>query len=124
MPVYIVSSSRSTLGCIIPKKMGLASNHVSWIATQGNDVWFASKEDGVSRFDKVTGEWTLYKQADFLVDNDVRDITRDADGNLWIATVSGISIYHPQTRSWEIISKEDGLPTPYVTRIDVSVSSA
>ena len=102
------------------KEDGLASNHVSWIATQGDDVWFASKEDGVSRFDKVTGVWTLYKQADFLADNDVRDITRDADGNLWLATVSGISIYQPQTRSWEIISKEDGLPTPYVTRIDVA----
>ena len=99
---------------------GLASNHVSWIATQGNDVWFASKEDGVSRFDKVTGEWTLYKQADFLADNDVRDVTRDADGNLWLATVSGISIYQPQTRSWEIISKEDGLPSPYITGIDVA----
>ena len=44
--------------------------------TQGDDVWFASKEDGVSRFDKVTGEWTIYKQADFLADNDVRAITR------------------------------------------------
>ena len=102
------------------KADGLASNHVSWIATQGNDVWFASKEDGVSRFDKVTGEWTLYEQADFLVDNDVRDITGDAAGNLWMATVSGISIYNPATNSWEIISKEDGLPTPYVTRIDVA----
>ena len=101
------------------KADGLASNHVSWITTQGNDVWFASKEDGVSRFDKVTGEWTLYKQADFLADNDVRDITRDTDGNLWLATVSGISIYQPQTRSWEIISKEDGLPSPYVTKVDV-----
>ena len=101
------------------KADGLASNHVSWVATQGNDVWFASKEDGVSRFDKVTGEWTLYKQADFLADNDVRDITRDVAGNLWMATVAGISIYQPQTRSWEVISKEDGLPTPYVTRIDV-----
>ena len=102
------------------KADGLASNHVSWITTQGNDVWFASKEDGVSSFDKVTGEWTLYKQADFLADNDVRDIMRDADGNLWLATVSGISIYQPQTRSWEIISKEDGLPSPYITRIDVA----
>ena len=78
-----------------------------------------AKEDGASRFDKVTGEWTLYKQADFLADNDVRGITRDAEGNLWMATVSGISIYNPLTRTWEIISKEDGLPTPYVTTIDV-----
>ena len=106
------------------KTDGLASNHVSWITTQGNDVWFASKEDGVSRFDKVTGEWTLYKRADFLVDNDVRDITLDADGNLWMATVSGISIYQPQTRIWEIISKEDGLPSPYVTSIDVASQSS
>ncbi len=102
------------------KADGLSSNHVSWITTHGNDVWFASKEDGVSRFDKVTGEWTIYKQADFLADNDVRAITPDTDGNLWIATVSGISIYAPQTRNWETISKEDGLPTPYITSILVS----
>ena len=99
---------------------GLSSNHVSWITTQGNDVWFGSKEDGVSRFDKVSGEWTIYKQADFLVDNDVRNIARDPDGNLWMATVAGISIYAPQTRNWEIISREDGLPTPYVTSIHMS----
>ena len=102
------------------KADGLSSNHVSWITTQGNDVWFGSKEDGVSRFDKVSGEWTVYKQAEFLADNDVRYITRDADGNLWLATVAGISIYSPQTRSWEIISRKDGLPTPYVTSIHIS----
>ncbi len=102
------------------KADGLASNHVSWITTQGNDVWFASKEDGVSRFDKISGEWTIYKQADFLADNDVRYVTRDPDGNIWTATVAGISIYSPKTRNWEIISKEDGLPTPYVTSIHIS----
>lgn len=102
------------------KTDGLASNHVSWIETQGNDVWFASKEDGVSRFDKVTGEWTRYKQADFLADNDVRHITRDAEGSLWMATASGISIYTPSTRSWETVAKEDGLPSPYVTAVDVT----
>lgn len=101
------------------KADGLTSNHVSWITTQGNDVWFASKEDGVSRFDKITGQWTQYKQADFLADNDVREITRDPDGNLWMATVSGISIYNPSTHGWEIISKEDGLPTPYITTVNV-----
>ena len=93
---------------------------MSWIAIQGNEVWFASKEEGVSRFDKVSGEWTIYKQADFLADNDVRAIARGADGNLWLATVAGISVYSPQTRSWEIISKEDGLPTPYTTSILIS----
>ena len=102
------------------KADGLSSNHVSWITTQGNDVWFGSKEDGVSRFDKVSGEWTIYKQADFLVDNDVRNIARDPDGNLWMATVAGISIYAPQTRNWEVISREDGLPTPYVTSVYIS----
>ena len=105
------------------KTDGLASDHVSWITIQGNDVWFASKEDGVSRFDKVSGEWTIYKQADFLADNDVRYLTRDPDGNLWLATVAGISIYSPQTRNWEIISKEDGLPTPYITAINFTSQS-
>ncbi|MXV82410.1 hypothetical protein F4X88_15990 [Candidatus Poribacteria bacterium] len=102
------------------KADGLSSNHVSWITTQGNDVWFGSKEDGVSRFDKVSGEWTIYKQGDFLVDNDVRNIARAPDGNLWMATVAGISIYSPQTRNWEIISREDGLPTPYITSVYIS----
>ena len=102
------------------KADGLSSNHVSWITTQGNDVWFGSKEDGVSRFDKVSGEWTIYKQADFLVDNDVRNIARAPDGNLWMATVAGISIYSPQTRNWETISREDGLPTPYITSVYIS----
>ena len=102
------------------KADGLTSNNVSWITTQGNDVWFASKEDGVSQFDKVSGEWTNYKQADFLADNDVRDIKRDPDGNLWIATVAGLSIYSPSTKTWEVISKEDGLPTPYIMSVDVT----
>ena len=102
------------------KADGLCSDNVSWITTQGNDVWLASKEDGVSRFDKVTGEWTNYKQADFLADNDIRDITLDDDGNLWIATVSGISIYTPETKTWEVISKQNGLPTPYVMSVHVS----
>ena len=78
----------------------------------------------MSRFDKVTGKWTIYKQADFLADNDVRAITRDTDGNLWIATVAGISVYTPQTGRWEIIAKEDGLPTPYVTSVFISRQSS
>ncbi len=99
---------------------GLASNNVSWITTQGNDVWFASKEDGISRFDKVTGEWAIYTQADFLADNDVRDIAQDDTGKLWIATVSGLSVYSPDEQTWDVISKEDGLPTNYVMSVNVT----
>ena len=105
------------------KKDGLASDHVTWITVQDNDVWFGSKEDGASRFDKVSGEWMIYSQADFLADNDIRDIARDADGNLWMATVAGISIYRPQTHSWEIISKEDGLTTPYIMSMHIESRS-
>jgi len=43
------------------KKDGLAHNNVISIAVDGNRVWFGTNR-GLSRYDKVTGGWTIFTQ--------------------------------------------------------------
>ena len=59
-------------------------------------VWLATPS-GVSRYDRVNGEWEVFDEGNSgLIDNRVWDIAVDNDRNqIWFATEKGISRYDP-----------------------------
>jgi ligand-binding sensor domain-containing protein len=50
-----------------------------------------------------------------LADDSVRDIFEDDDGNLWVATLAGLSRYDGQT--WEVVADKDDLGAEGVARV-------
>ncbi|MBC8234668.1 hypothetical protein H8E77_34425, partial [bacterium] len=96
---------------------GLASDHVTSIAVHGNEVWFGTYENGVSRYNKLTQEWTTYTKANYLADNDVRAISIHKD-EVWAATTRGLSKYDIQSGQWTNFGVKDGLTSNYITHVE------
>ena len=88
------------------------------IATRNNEIYFHL----TSRDNLASGTgfacWhpeeglTFYGVEDGLIANDVNDLLLDRDGNLWIATPSGISCFDGST--FRTFTTEDGLPSNHI----------
>lgn len=75
----------------IPEKIGL-SNTVFCVYGDADDtIWFGTLEGGLYRL--RNDKFESYTKKDGLAHNAVRDIYRDKEGRLWIATMNGLSCF-------------------------------
>ncbi|MBC8234720.1 hypothetical protein H8E77_34685, partial [bacterium] len=80
---------------------GLASNRITSIAINGNDVWIGTLDAGVSRYNTEEKTWRSYRRADGLAHNGIFAISCDVDGsNIWFGTHRGLSRYNKNTDTW------------------------
>lgn len=56
-----------------------------------NKVWIATQEGGIGSFNGK--EFTNYTTEQGLVNNDTRSMCEDANGNIWIGTSRGLSVF-------------------------------
>jgi len=87
--------SQSTVRCIFQDRKGL--------------MWFGTK-DGLNRYDGY--KFIVYKKdnsSNSLGSNDIKAVTDDKAGNLWIATwEGGLNVYHPSLNSFSRFRKKTG----------------
>jgi ligand-binding sensor domain-containing protein len=61
------------------------------------DLWAVGQDDiqspGITRFDGT--RWTTYTTADGLLHDDPFDVAIDSKGTVWVATMAGVSEFHP-----------------------------
>lgn len=62
---------------------------------------FGTLTAGVLVYDYNTQLWMNYSVSDGLIDENVKMIVEDLEGNLWFGTSSGVSKFNPQTNEWE-----------------------
>ena len=67
---------------------GLPYNDFTCIAAGRDGVWFGTTNGAIQYND---GQWAFRQGRRWLLDNHVRDIVVDAQGNAWIATARGVS---------------------------------
>ena len=74
----------------LPANSDLSSVNVYDIAI-GNDnhVWFGFNEFGLSRL-SPDSVWTAYQAPSSPMDNSIRDVFVDSDGDIWTATIGGV----------------------------------
>jgi ligand-binding sensor domain-containing protein/signal transduction histidine kinase len=77
-------------------------------------MWLAT-QNGLDKFDPVSGIANSYYERDGLSGNVVACIREDGQGKLWMSTNKGISSFDPQSRSFRNYSTSDGLPGPDLT---------
>lgn len=58
-------------------------------------MWFGTINDGLIRFEN--DEFKYLEKKDGLAGKSVRDIQEDQNGNLWLATDGGVSVYNGET---------------------------
>jgi ligand-binding sensor domain-containing protein len=73
-----------------------SGNEVHALALDGNYEWAAVK-GGVVRWNRADGSYVKYTTTDGLVNNDVRAIAIDGDGNVWFGTFDGASKFDGNT---------------------------
>ena len=85
------------------------------IATRNDAIYFHLTSRDSSTSDTGFARWhpedglTWYRVEDGLIDNHVNDLLLDRQGNLWIATLGGISCFDGST--FRTFTTEDGLPS-------------
>ena len=73
----------------------LSSNRIKDITGIDNEIWIAT-DNGLNKYDKLTGNFTVYKQTEdenSLVNSEIRALYIDKEGILWIGTRGGISTF-------------------------------
>lgn len=78
----------------------LSSNRIKDITGIENEIWIAT-DNGLNKYDKITGNFTVYKKSDddnSIVNNEIRVLYIDKDGLLWIGTRGGISTFDRKGR--------------------------
>jgi streptogramin lyase len=70
-----------------------------WVGTQ----------NGLNRFDRNTGEFTIFNEHDGLPNNAVEGILEGSADRLWLSTGNGLSRFDPRARAFKNYYSDDGL---------------
>jgi len=88
-------------------KMIIDSDQTLWVSTSGQGI-FEIKNEKLQK---------IYNMEDGLRSNNVRDLSMDNYGNLWIATNRGISMFNG--KNFKNYTESDGMPSENVGSITV-----
>ncbi|MCS3799687.1 two-component regulator propeller domain-containing protein [Niastella sp. OAS944] len=103
------------------KPMAPNSVHMDYIAAieedkQGN-LWVGTSY-GIDVRDKNTGVFNQLLGRETKLSNDnVISICNDSRGYTWVGTRDGLNIYNPQTKTFQVFRKEEGLPDNTILNI-------
>lgn len=93
----------------------LKQYHIRHISIQDNLLILATEEHGVVFYDCRSGEINIINQEKGLLGNSVFSTYADAfTGDLWVATLGGISVFDTDYELKKQIREEDGLPSHLV----------
>jgi signal transduction histidine kinase/ligand-binding sensor domain-containing protein/DNA-binding response OmpR family regulator len=103
------------------KPMAPGSVHMDYIADitedkQGN-LWIGTSY-GIDVRDKRTGVFNQLLGRETKLSNDnIICIYNDSRGYMWVGTRDGLNIYNPQSNTFQVFRKEDGLPDNAILNI-------
>jgi ligand-binding sensor domain-containing protein len=84
---------------------GLASNHITSIAVNKEQVWFGTFDKGVTILDKALLKWRTLTIMDGLPHNGILAIVMDKD-NVWIGTHGGLVRYSISTETFTVYTEQ------------------
>jgi hypothetical protein len=75
--------------------------------------WYGTTEGVATHFGEDTKDinnwWVYNTYSSNIIDNYVRAIIRDTNGNMWFGTRRGLSKLSPDKSSWQSFTEQDGL---------------
>lgn len=94
----------------IPRKVeSLPSGNVLELAIDKNNILWIATDVALVRFDVATHHMTSYDRAYGFESDYMSSVICGKDGNIWVSTNSGISMFDPNTSQAVNFSLEDGL---------------
>jgi uncharacterized membrane protein/ligand-binding sensor domain-containing protein len=103
-----------------PLRRQLPCTHITAIARDQHQVWFGGhsylpgEEEGLARWDKETGQWQLFMDAEGILSEEVNCLALRsgelfAGSDTWKWT-KGLARFEPATRRWRTLTTAEGLP--------------
>ncbi|HID88026.1 MAG TPA: hypothetical protein EYP55_11755, partial [Anaerolineae bacterium] len=94
---------------------------VQALAVEGDVVRAGTKAGGLVRWNAADGTYAQFLHPqDGLLCNDVRDVTIDDEGRVWLATCRGLSVLSAEgVISTTYTTANSGLPSDDVTAVDI-----
>ena len=105
-------------------RSSLSNNRVNALCVDHAGTLWVGTQNGLNRFDRNTGEFTIFNEHDGLPNNAVEGILEDAAGNLWVSTGNGLSKFDPRARTVKNYFTDDGLPSDEFNDFSVYFRSA
>jgi ligand-binding sensor domain-containing protein/signal transduction histidine kinase len=93
----------------------LSDTRVNSIHFDRSGTMWIGTQDGLNRFDVMTGKFITYSQREGLPGNVVSCVLEDSHGDLWMSTDNGVARFDPQGKTFRSYSTADGLPGPDLT---------
>ncbi len=88
----------------------LCDNNISCVsATKNGQIWIASYDGGLDRFNPGEETFTHYGREEGLIDEKVWGLVEDDRGFLWLSTSKGLSRFDPATETFHDFDVNDGL---------------
>lgn len=92
----------------------VASNQVSIFEQYGKDeIWlYYTYSNCMGRFDKATGDFELFvppAEKSAALEGAVKDIAIGSDGNLWLATLYGLTNFNINSKEFSMYGKKEGM---------------
>ncbi len=84
-------------------------NVLAILIGQAGEIWIGTDGGGLDRLDRVSGEFSHYRQQDGLPNNVVYSILEDESGYLWLSTNNGLSRFDPSSGTFLNFDENDGL---------------
>jgi signal transduction histidine kinase/ligand-binding sensor domain-containing protein len=97
----------------------LASNAIVNIAfDKSGHSWIAPKDEGMQLYNLSAKKFIQhYIQAEGFIAQRIHDMVTAVNGDLWAATVNGLTRYDAHNSKWYSFNQEDGLPPGYLDRL-------
>lgn len=84
-------------------------------------IWLAHSRKGISVYDPLNRTFSYFKNSEkdstSLISNIFSDIAQTPEGEIWIATVKGISIFNEQIGSFKSMTIANGLPSEIISSV-------
>lgn len=84
--------------------IGIAKPFVSDVYIDKRYLWIATEGNGLLRLQQTTGNTVAFTHSptkNSVSDNNIRSITEDAEGNIWLGTFSGLSVLNTKKLTFE-----------------------
>jgi len=84
--------------------LGTDKPAINDVYIDGDVFWVATEGDGLIQYHLETGEKNIFLHSPgvtSIADNNIRCVGKDTDGNIWLGTFKGLTIFDPNTNTLE-----------------------
>ncbi len=86
----------------------ILSNNIKAVLADGNRIYIGSHSGGLACLNRSTNNIYNYTVSNSsIISNDVYSLAKDPDDNIWVGTLSGLTIFNPVKNTFELFEASD-----------------